>query len=243
MPEDLRSQIAAIIRQDMAAEAHAGFPLLQRFPNSETACVPGAFARLAKPDQEVLLDALAHYSTIQWSHEIVREKRTHPVLGPYLAKQPLYPKRDWYGERPKKSVLKKSITDALTAAGYGRQKREGTSPSSVVEFSHPDPAIKARLIVSFDPGLMRQMDFGFREWLSPRLAKHFELHDPRAFIPIIGWLAYDHLWHGAGTNNPVCWDVISENNLEETGRLLVEVLDRLTRLAARINSIASVIPG
>ena len=239
MPEDLRSQIAAIIRQDLAAEADAGFSLLQRFPNSETACVPGAFARLAKPDRESLLDALAHYSTLQWSHEVVREKRAHPVLGPYLAKQPLYPQRDWYAERPKKSALKKSITDALTAAGYVRQKREGTLPSSVVEFFHPDTAIRARLIVSFDPGLMRQMDFGFREWLSPRLAKHFQSLDPRAFIPVIGWLAYDHLWHGAGTNNPVCWDLISEQNLEETGHLLVEVLERLIRLGARVNELAA----
>jgi hypothetical protein len=238
MSEELRSQIAAIIRQDLAAEADAGFALLQRFPNSETACVPGAFARLAKPDQESLLDALAHYSTLKWSHEIVREKRAHPVLGRYLAKQPLYPKRDWYGERPKKSALKKSITEALTAAGYTRIKREPPSPSSVVEFSHPDPAIKARLIVNFDPGLMRQMDFGFREWLHPDLAKHFEPQNPREFIPAIGWLAYDHMWHGAGTNNPVCWDLIAQANLEETGRLLVEVLERLTQLAARVNSLA-----
>ena len=236
MPEELRSQIAAIIRQDMMAEADAGFPLLQRLPNSETACVPHYFARLTKPDRESLLDALAHYSTLQWSHEIVREKRAHPVLGPYLAKQPLYPKRDWYGERPKKSALKKSITEALTAAGYVRVKREGASPSSVVEFSHPDSTIKARLIVSFDPGLMRQMDFGFCEWLSPRLSKHFQLQDPRAFIPVIGWLAYDHLWHGAGTNNPVCWDLVSEANLEETGGLLVEVLECLIRIAAQMNS-------
>jgi hypothetical protein len=234
--EELRSQIAAIIRQDMAAEAQAGFALLQRFPNSETASVPAYFARLARPDQDSLLDALAHYSTLKWSHEIVLEKRAHPVLGPYLAKQPLYPKRDWYGERPKKSQLKKSITEALIAAGYSRQKRDGTSPSSVVEFSHPDPSVKARLIVSFDPGLMRQMDFGFREWLHPDLSRHFELQNPREFIPAIGWLAYDHLWHGAGTNNPVCWDLIAEVNVEETGRLLVEVLERLTQLAARVNA-------
>ncbi|HEY1876919.1 MAG TPA: hypothetical protein VGG66_05590, partial [Rhizomicrobium sp.] len=135
MAEELHSEIAAVIRHDMAAEAQTGFPLLQRFPNSETACVPPCFARLAKPDQDSLLDALAHYSTLKWSHEIVLEKRAHPVLGPYLAKQPLYPKRDWYGMRPKKSALKKSIIEALTAAGYARLKREPPSPSSVVEFS------------------------------------------------------------------------------------------------------------
>jgi hypothetical protein len=233
----LRSEIAAVIRHDMAAEADAGFPLLQRFPNSETASVPAWYARLARSDREVLLDALAHYSTLKWSQEIVREKRAHPVLGPYLARQPLYPKRDWYGERPAKSQLKKSITAALTEAGYARIKREPPSPASVVEFSHPDPSVEARLIVNFDPGLMRQMDFGFREWLRPGLAKHFELQ-PREFIPAIGWLAYDHLWHGAGTNNPVCWDLISQTGLDGTGRLLVEVLERLTRLAARVNSLA-----
>ena len=237
MAEALRAQIAAVIRQDMADEAGAGFALLGRFPNSETASVPPAFARLSGPDRESLLDALAHYSTLQWSHEIVREKRAHPVLGPWLGKQPLYPKTDWYGARPKKSLLKKTITEALTAAGYVRQKREAPTSPGVVEFL--PPAFQGRLIVSFDPGLMRQMDFGFRDWLAPGLARHFELNDPRAFIPIIGWLAYDHLWHGAGTNNPVCWDVIADANLEETGRLVVEILDRLTALAARVNALAA----
>jgi hypothetical protein len=237
--EELRSQIASIIRDDLALEADRGFPLLQRFPNSETACVPGCFARLAQPDRDGLLDALAHYSTIKWSQEIVREKRAHPVLGPYLAKQPLYPPRDWHGERPRKSLLKKSINGALAAAGYVRKNREVPAPSDVVEFSHPDPAVHGRLIVNFDPGLMRQMDFGFREWMCPTLSKHFELQNPREFIPVMGWLAYDHLWHGAGTNNPICWDLISEANLEETGCVLVEVLQRLTALAARVNALAT----
>jgi hypothetical protein len=81
MLEDLRSRIAAMIRQDLAEEAAAGFPLLQRFPNSETAGVPGYFSRMRQPDREILLDALAHYSTIKWSHDIVREKKAHPHLG------------------------------------------------------------------------------------------------------------------------------------------------------------------
>ena len=236
MPEDLRREIAAIIRQDMAEEARGGFPLLKRFPNSEIASVPPCFAQLAKPEQESLLDALAHYSTLQWSHDRVREKKAHPVLGPWLGKRPLYPPGDWHGARPGKSLLKKSMVAALTAAGYLRQKREPPTPSNVLEFSHP--AFPARLIVSFDPGLMRQMDFGFRDWLAPALARHFELNDPRAFIPIIGWLAHDHLWHGSGVNNPNCWDVIAEKDLEETGRLLVEVLGRLTALATRVNALA-----
>jgi len=237
MTEALRSQIAAVIRGDLAAEADSGFALIGRFPNSEIASVPPTFARLSPPDQESLLDALAHYCTLQWSHEVVREKRAHPVLGPWLGKRPLYPPGDWYGARPRKSLLKRSITEALTAAGYVRQKREPPTPSDVMEFSHP--AFQARLIVSFDPGLMRQVDFGFREWLCPALAQHFALEDPRAFIPVIGWLAYDHLWHGAGTNNPVCWDVIAQANLEQTGRLVVEILDRLTALAARVNALAA----
>jgi hypothetical protein len=238
MSEELRSQIAAVIRRDLAAEAEAGFPLLRRFPNSETASVPGYFAALNPPEREVLLDALAHYSTIQWSHEVVREKKAHPVLGRFLARQPVYPAGDWHGERPKKSVLKKSIVERLSRAGYVRRKQEGYSHAYVMEFSHPDPSFEGRLIVSFDPGLLRQMDFGFRDWMRPGLKKTFALPEPRDFIPIIGWLAYDHLWDGHGTNNPVCWDVISEKHLEETGDLVVDVLSRLSRLAARINGLA-----
>ena len=238
MSEALRSQIAAVIRQDLAWEAAAGFPLIKRFPNSEIAGVPGYFANIAPADREILLDALAHYSTIQWSHDIVREKQAHPVLGRYLYKRPLYPLGDWYGARPRKSALKKSVVERLTRAGYVRKKREGRSPVDVMEFAHPDPSFEGHLIVSFDPGLLRQMDFGFRDWVRAGLKPQFALPEPRAFIPIINWLAYDHLWHGAGTNNPICWDVITETNLEETGNLVVEVLNRLTVLAARINGLA-----
>src|SRR5579862_1933641 len=154
MSEILRSKIAAIIRQDLADEAAAGFPLIKRFPNSETASVPGYFASLAPPDREILLDALAHYSTLQWSHDIVREKKAHPVLGRYLARQPVYPPGDWYGARPRKSALKKAVVEHVTQAGFVRMKREDRSSVTVFEFSHPDPAISGRLIVSFDPGLL-----------------------------------------------------------------------------------------
>ncbi len=51
--------MAAIIRQDLAEEAAAGFPLLKRFPNSEIASVPGYFTSIAPADREILLDALA----------------------------------------------------------------------------------------------------------------------------------------------------------------------------------------
>src|SRR5579862_2915040 len=150
MSETLRSQIAAIIRQDMADEAAAGFPLIERFPNSETAGVPGHVASLAPPDRETLLDALAHYSTLPWSHDIVREKKAHPVLGRYLARQPVYPPGDWYGARPRKSALKKAVVEHLTQAGFVRMKREGRSSATVLEFSHPDQTFPGHLIVSFD---------------------------------------------------------------------------------------------
>ena len=233
----VREQIAAFIRRDLAEEAAAGFPLLSRFPNSEVAGVPTYFARLNDADRDSLLDALAHYATLKWSHELVREKKAHPVLGRYLAKQPLYPSGDWYGARPKKTLLKKSIVDGLAAAGFARQKREPGWSSHVVLFAHPD--IPGSLIVSFDPGLMRQMDFGFRDWLRPKLAAELEPLGPRDFIPAVSWLAYDHLWHGAGTNNPVCWDLISEENLAETVSVLRETLERLMALAGRINALAS----
>ncbi|MBV8575652.1 MAG: hypothetical protein JOZ58_11550, partial [Acetobacteraceae bacterium] len=221
----------AIIRQDLAEEAAQGFPLLKRFPNSETASVAGHFATISPADREILLDALAHYSTIKWSHEVVREKKAHPVLGPYLSRRPLYPPVDWYGERPRKSALKKSVVERLTQAGFTRRKREARSSADVMEFSHPDPSFEGYFLVSFDPGLLRQMDFGFRHWMRGGLKQHFELSDPRQFIPIVGSLAYDHLWDGGGTNNPVCWDLITANNLENIGNLIVEVLNRLSALA------------
>jgi hypothetical protein len=235
--EDLRSRIAAIIRQDLAEESAAGFPLLQRFPNSETAGVPGYFSRMSQPDREILLDALAHYSTIRWSYEVVCEKKAHPVLGRFLAKQPSYPPGDWYGERPKKSLLKRTVIEKLANVGFARKK--GQSPPDVIAFSHPDPSFKGYLFVSFDPGFPRQMDFGFCDWMRADLTSYFEPLGPRDFIPIMRSLTYDHVWHGAGTNNPICWDVITEKNLDEDVRVLVDVLARLTVLAGRINGLTA----
>jgi hypothetical protein len=95
------------------------------------------------------------------------------------------------------------------------------------------------LSIGFDPGFPHQMDIGFHDWLRPDLARAFALPTPRDFIPIIRCLAYDHLWRGTGVNNPNCWDVITESQLDETGEVLVEVLDRLTALAGRINALAA----
>lgn len=92
---------------------------------------------------------------------------------------------------------------------------------------------------SYDPGLLRQLDFGFRDWMGDGLKQQFARPDPRAFIPIMRCLAYDHLWDGRGTNNPVSWDVITTKNLEEIGGLVVEVLHRLAALAGRINGLAA----
>jgi hypothetical protein len=238
MSEDPRSRIAAIVRQDLAEEAAAGFPLLQRFPNSETASVPSYFSRISQPDREILLDALAYYSTIRWSHDVVREKKAHPILGPFLARQPSYPPGDWYGERPKKSLLKKTVVEKLADAGFTRTKSQ-SRPTDVIEFSHADPSFEGYLLISFDPGFPRQMDFGFRDWMRADLIMSFEPLGPRDFIPIMRSLTYDHLWHGAGTNNPVCWDVITEKNLEQAVCVLVDVLERLGMLAGRINGFSA----
>jgi hypothetical protein len=238
MSEDLRSRIAAMIRQDLAEQAAAGFPLLQRFPNSEMAGVPGYFSRMSQPDREILLDALAYYSTIKWSHDIVREKQAHPVLGPFLARQPSYPPGDWYGERPKKSLLKRTVVEKLADAGFARTKSQ-SRPADIVEFSHPDPSFQGYLLISFDPGFPRQMDFGFRDWMRADLIMSFEPLGPRDFIPVMRSLTYYHLWHGAGTNNPICWDVITEKNLDQTACVLADVLERLAVLARRINALSA----
>ena len=239
MAEQPRSEIAGIIRSDLAEEASAGFPLLTHFPNSETMGIPAYFSRLSAADRDSLLDALAHYSTIKWSHDIVREKRAHAVLGPFLAKQPTYPAGDWYGDRPRKTQLKKSVLEELRKSGYVRNSETSNRPSDVIELIHPNQGFSGRLLISFDPGFPRQLDFGFRNWLHPSLCGSFPPLGPRDFIPVVSSLTYDHLWHGAGTNNPICWDVITERNLENTLIVLGRALERLTALAGRINRLAA----
>jgi hypothetical protein len=239
LTEALRVRVAAVVREDLAAEAAAGFPLLSRFPNSEVAGVPDYISRLSDADRCHLLDALAHYSTLWWSHDVVREKKAHPILGRYLARQPAYPSGDWYGARPKRGRLKTSVMKMLTEAGYTRRTIDGARGTDAIEYRPPDATFSGRLIVHFDPGLMRQMEFGFRDWLSEDLRAHFGSPNPREFIPIVGVLAYDHLWHGAGVNNPVCWDLIAEDNLDETLSTMRDALERLTRLAHRINALTA----
>ena len=47
LTEFLRARLAAVVREDLAVEASAGFPLLSRFPNSEVAGVPDYVSRLS----------------------------------------------------------------------------------------------------------------------------------------------------------------------------------------------------
>ena len=194
--ENLRARIAAVVREDLAAEAAAGFPLLRRFPNSEIASVPGYVSRLTEPDRGRLIDALAHYSTLWWSYDVVLEKKARPILGPYLARSPAYPAGDWYGARPKKRLLKTSVMEMLTEIGYARQTIEGARGTDVVEYRHPDPAFAARLIVDFDPGLIRQMDFWVPRLAPPRargplrVAESARIHSNRrrpCLRPFVGW--------------------------------------------------------
>lgn len=237
--EGLRARFAAIVREDLAAETAAGFPLIRRFPNSEVVGAPDYVSRLTEADRGRLLDALAHYSTLWWSHDVVREKKAHPVLGPYLARHPSYPASDWYGGRPKEARLRNAVKTMLTETGYAREPIEGVRGTAVIRYRHPDPAFTGRLLVHFDHSLMRQMEFGFRDWLNEGLGAHFGSPNPREFIPIVAMLAYDHLWHGGGVNNPVCWDLITEENLAETLATMREALERLTALGRRINNLSA----
>ncbi len=236
--EAMRARIAAVIREDLAAEHAAGFPFLRRFPNSELASVPDAFARLDEAGQARLLDALAQYSTLWWwADNIVREREAHPLLGPYIHRRPRYPDGDWFGARPKKAVLKKAVMTMLAEAGYERQKIDGAKGTEAVVYSHPDPGFHGRLSVHFDSALMRQMEFGFRDWLAPALKSRFSSPKPRDFMPLVGVLAYDHLWDGRGSNNPVCWDLITEANLDESVAAMREALERLTAFGKRVNAL------
>jgi hypothetical protein len=237
MSEQLRSRVAAEIRRDLAGEMQAGFPLLCRFPNSETAAIPDFVAHLSSAERESMLDALALYATLKWDHAQTIEKRNNPAIPRLGRPQPRYPEGDWYGGRPKKTALKRAVADRLAAAGFVLRKRETGRSSDWQEFAHPDSAFPGTLGLSFDPGFPRQLSYGYRNWLRPGLLDRFPPLGPRDIIPAITSLDYDVLWRCEATSSAICWDVITEANLEATLDVLMETLDRLYRLAARINAI------
>ena len=49
-----------------------------------------------------------------------------------------YPAGDWYGGRPKKSLLKTSVMNMLTEIGYARKTIDGVRGTDVVEYRHPE---------------------------------------------------------------------------------------------------------
>jgi hypothetical protein len=240
MSEELRARVAAEIRRDLAEEAAGGFPLLRRFPDSETACVPGFFAGLSPEERESLLDGLAFSATHEWSFQF-REDLTQafPVLRGLQMRslKPLYPEYDWYGGRPKKAKLKRAVADALKRAGFARRKRDTPGSEDWMEFSRPEGSFPGYVGLFFDPGFPRQIDYGWRDWLRPALSVHFPPIGPRNIVPAVTDLNYETLWRCAATSNPYCWDVITEANLEETLGVLIEALDRLAALATRINAL------
>ena len=237
MSEQLRLRMAAEIRRDLASEMLAGFPLLRRFPNSETAPIPDFVAALSPGERENMLDALALYATLKWDYEQNQEKRNNPAIPRLGRPQPRYPDSDWYGGRPKKMALKRAVADRLVAAGFAPCKREKGGSSDRREFAHPDSAFPGTLGLSFDPGFPRQLSYGYRNWLRPELLDQFPPLGPRDIIPAITSLNYDVLWRCEAASSAICWDIITETNLEATLNVLVETLERLHRLATRINAI------
>jgi hypothetical protein len=237
MSEELRSRVAALIREDLAADMAAGFPLLSRFPNSETASIPAFVAALSAADRESVLDALGRYATLRWDHAQNQEKRNNPAIPRLGRPQPRYPEGDWYGGRPKKTALKRAVADKLAAAGFARRKREGAGSSDWQDYAHPDSAFPGTLCLSFDPGFPRQLGYGYRDWLAPALLNQFPPLGPRDIIPAITDLNYDVLWRCEAASSAICWDVITEANLDETLDVLVETVNRLYRLATRINAL------
>jgi hypothetical protein len=237
MSEQLRSCVAALIREDLAADMAAGFALLSRFPNSETASIPGFVASLSAAERENMLDALACYATLRWDYVQNQEKRDNPAIPRLGRPQPRYPDGDWYGGRPKKAALKRAVADRLAGGGFVRRKREGGGSSDLQDYAHPDSAFPGTLCLSFDPGFPRQLSYGFRNWLRDDLAGRFPPLGPRDIIPAITSLNYDVLWRCEATSSAICWDVITEANLDETLEALVETVERLYRLATRINSL------
>jgi hypothetical protein len=237
MSEQLRSRVAAIIREDLAEDMRAGFPLLGRFPNSETASIPDFVAALSAAERETMLDALAHYATRRWDVAQSREKQNNSAIPRLGRPQPRYPDGDWYGARPKKTALKRAVADKLAAAGFVRRKREGGGSSDWQEYAHPDSAFPGTLCLSFDPGFPRQLSYGYRDWLRGELLGQFPPLGARDIIPAITSLNYDVLWRCEATSSAICWDVITDANLEATLDVLIETLDRLYRLAARINAL------
>ena len=243
MLEDLRNRIVAAIRADLADEAARGFPLVGRFPNSETAGLPAYFDRLSAEERDRLLNALALHATHQWSYAFNQELQADPVVRGLRYLKPLYPEGDWYGGRPKKTALKKAVAQSLVENGYVRVKLETPGAADVMKFAHPDPEFQGWLSLFFDPGFPRQVDFGFRNWLRADLLREFPPLAPRDIIPALSNLNYDLLWRGSATSNPICWDVITEANLDETLDTLVETLARLTALAKRVNAISLMAPA
>jgi hypothetical protein len=61
---ELRSNVAALIRNDLAHEASAGFPMLKRIPCTQVVRLLDYWATLAGEEQGSLLDALARLASV-----------------------------------------------------------------------------------------------------------------------------------------------------------------------------------
>ena len=241
MSEEMRSRVAAEIRRELAEEAAAGFPLLRRVPDSETACVPAFFDGLSEEEREAMLDGLAWFATHEWSYPQRQElSEKYPALRRLERLQPVYPKGDWYGLRPKKSKLKKALADRLIGAGFARRKLERPAPERM-DFTPPDGAFPGFLLLSLDPGGIHQLDFGLCDCLRSELRALLGPPESWNKIPALN-LDYHMIWRACASSGGVSWDLITEANLEETVEVFMETVARLTALATRINALEFAMP-
>jgi hypothetical protein len=236
MTEGLRSRVAAQIRRNLDDEMKAGFPLVSRFPNSEMAGIPDFVARLSTAGKACWMRS---HSMRSFNGTISKAWRNGTILPfrDWAEPQPRYLDGDWYGGRPKRTTLKRAVAEKLGSVGFVRRKREKQGSSDWQEFAHPDDGFPGTLCIFFDPGFPRQLDYGYRNWLRPELMNQFPPLGPRDIIPAITNLNYEVLWRCEAASSAICWDVITEANLEQTLDVFVETLDRLYRLAGHVNAL------
>lgn len=238
----VQRDIVHIIRDELARESAADFPLLKTFPNSETLGVPQYFANLSSDDRETLLDAMAYYSLVPFSHELINEQKTNQVFHKFTYKQPSYGSSFMVG-RPPKNTLKKALIECLNKEGFDC-KKEGSSVFARGTIG----SASATVWMHFNPGAMRQFYFGVSDWMSDNIRQELAPlsvkwqnmlgAEQTRLAPIIEGFSYDQLWTGSPASPcDTGWDLISQTNLNDSIEAFNQALKRLGSMIEQINGL------
>jgi hypothetical protein len=265
---DLRANVLALLRKELADEAADGFPRLRRIPYTHIIWFLDYFAALAPGEQGPLLDGLARFGARAvlrdgGPKELQELEGQYPAFARFRAEQERM--RGWSGHR---------YTDVKTQCMVARDTQSGglavlvnrLEPAALARQPRPDLLPDLSYLKSPKAAALRKLaEAALAQLYAPKKTSlgdnSWKYFGPFEGSELTVWLdlgsRLGQLVYGVSVANPahavrlirvsyealwgahLGWDYLTEENAERSVQFLPELIAYLAQLADRLNGAAN----